>query len=88
MKAPGAIGKCSSCAKGPRRLDPETGACNACLTRHRSLVGFFRLVREDPKFKSYARRNLSRRTKVAFDEMFGDEPELVVGDSDTENYAR
>lgn len=82
MTAPYAIGTCTSCAKGPRRLDVETGACNACLTRHRNLVEFFRLAREDAGFKSYARRNLSQRTSETFDAIFVGKPRLGVGDDD------
>lgn len=88
MTAPEAIGRCTSCAKGPRRLDAETGACSACLTHHRNLVEFFRLVREDSDFKSYARRNLGRRTRETFDAMFGRKPRLVVGDDDREGRKR
>lgn len=82
MTAPAPIDMCTSCAKGPRRIDPDTGACKPCLARHQNLVEFFRLVRTDPSFSSRARRDLHSSKRKTFDTMFGidEQPPIYTGE--------
>ncbi len=69
------LGECSTCAKAPRLLDPDTQACAACLARHQLMTDFFRLVRANAAFKLHSRKTLSPRKQGIFDAMFGVEDE-------------
>lgn len=84
MTKPTKIDLCSSCGRGPRPVDPVTGACAPCLRCNRSLSEFFRLVREDPAFKEHARRDLAPSKRETFDAMFGtdERPPAYTGEVD------
>lgn len=81
-----AVGRCTSCMKDPRLLDPETRACKACLTRHCKVVEFFRRVRTEPEFKLYSTANLTPSKRKAFDAIFAGEDASVAGGKESSEF--
>lgn len=72
MIASATIGQCRACLARPRRLEPSTRACSACLERRgRRWVALCIRAREDEGFRTSVRVHLEPRARKLFDAMFG-----------------